>query len=78
MSEPPGTLPIFTKSEPFHAQTNCELAGIVTPVVAEPLSTTAASDWLMTMYALLCDGAMMLRILEKANESLEKNAVVAL
>jgi hypothetical protein len=39
---------IFTKSDPFQATQAFFPAGIVTPVVADPLTTTAPSDWLIT------------------------------
>ena len=53
--------PTKAKSEPFHATIAAVLEETVTPVVAAPLMTTAALDWLTTTYSLLEEGAMMLR-----------------
>ena len=58
-----GLLTILTKSEPFHATSARALAGTVTPVVGPaPRMTIEPVPELMTKYALLCAGAVMLRV----------------
>ena len=54
---------IFTKSEPFHPAKHFSPDTIVTPVVGPaPRSTTEPVPALMTIYALLRAGAVMLRV----------------